>query len=660
MTTVHAQTGIKLATKPAKTSLLGGHFIYKANGTGETPSSANVVEWVDNDPTLWRHNVHIGSNGIKLRYGETTLSKWDTNSLIFYTPTTTNGITTTAKAIELNSTNGIVLYKDGTNKGLQLSSTELEIFGSSQSTADVTVTSNGINIGNGSIIGADNTVTNYVPSNGFLYLSTKNYGSNLNVATFGKRSNWRLVIGPNFGVTDEGNIYLNGATIFGHIESYDGTIGGWTIGLKSIYKGTVGSSNSASLATSNLSGTVAGKTFTSSDAATTGWRLTVGSNFGVDNTGKLYASGAEIGGKISAESGTIGAANATNKITIGENATNASIYYGMDSLASTNNGFYIGTDGISIGGGKFKVTNTGAITATGLTITGYATTSDNEDAKKVATDFLAKSGSSITLKTGWNSDYMTMTSDGTHIYCNNKALASFTTSGATIQAQNENDKINLSSSGLQVYKGGSLVAKFGSTIVLGSSTTANAVRTEISGGSMVLKKRTSSNDGEYTIASFGESISLSNSSGSIEITSTGINFNTSGSAKGVLRFNGYPILSVQHLKYTKTTEIAAGATWEIDQTLPPSVLNNYTVLGIVGYNFDNGTSVGMSYMNVYECSISSDGTKLYFKARNLANYKRVKGMIVHIYLLVMPKNSQYSNPIDIEYDDDSSSTNPDA
>lgn len=86
MTTVHAQTGIKLATKPAKTSLLGGHFIYKANGTGETPSSANVVEWVDNDPTLWRHNVHIGSSGIKLRYGETTLSKWDTNSLIFYKP----------------------------------------------------------------------------------------------------------------------------------------------------------------------------------------------------------------------------------------------------------------------------------------------------------------------------------------------------------------------------------------------------------------------------------------------------------------------------------------------------------------------------------------------------------------------------------------------
>lgn len=352
MTTVHAQTGIKLATKPAKTSLLGGHFIYKANGTTETPSSANVVEYVDNNPALWGHNVHIGSNGIKLRYDETTLSKWDTNSLIFYIPTTTNGVTTTTK-------------------GLQLSSAGLEIFGSSQSTADLTATSNGINIGKGSIVGADNTVTNYVPDTGFLYLSTKNYGSYLNIADSGNRTDWRLVVGNHFGVTKDGNVYMNAATVSGKIVALTGQIGGtyvgdswgWTLSTGQLYTGTIGTDNSLHMRSFNLSSDVSINGESRKD-----WRLTVGSKFGVTKNGEIFATDANLSGTINANEGSIGAAAATKKIKIGTDTTNASIYYGMDSLASTNDGFYIGTDGISVGGGKFKVTAGGQITATGLSI----------------------------------------------------------------------------------------------------------------------------------------------------------------------------------------------------------------------------------------------------------------------------------------------------
>lgn len=299
MTTVHAQTGIKLATKPAKTSLLGGHFIYKANNTPDapTPSSANVVEWVDNDPTLWRHNVHIGSSGIKLRYGETTLSKWDTGSLIFYIPTTTNGITTTAKAIELNSTSGIVLYKDGTNKGLQLSSTGLEIFGSSQSTADVTVNSSGINIGNGKITGGTvGTITQYEPDDNFIYLSTHEYGSTLRVGTFFK-TNWQLVVGKNFGVTPSGDVYAYNATMTGRIIADRGKIGGtlddnngWSILAGRLYTGTIGAVNSLHMRTSDLDSGVS----INNCLARTDWRLTVGNKFGVTKDGELFADGANL------------------------------------------------------------------------------------------------------------------------------------------------------------------------------------------------------------------------------------------------------------------------------------------------------------------------------------------------------------------------------
>ena len=523
-----------------------------------------------------------------------------------------------------------------TEKGLQLSSTALKIFGSSQENADVTVNNNGIEIVKGGIKGGTPGST----TNRFVYLSTEDYGTGLVINNSAEKTDWRLVVGGQFGVDHYGRMWALGAHINGEIRSTTGTIGGWTLGTNKLYNGNIGDNNSASLATDNLLGTVAGKTFTSSDTATTGWRLTVGSNFGVDNTGKIYATSAEISGKITATSGTIGAAtNSANKINIGTSTTYASIYSGShSSLNSATSGFYIGADGISIGSTSgsnyFKVTSSGQITATGLTITGYATTSDNEDAKKVATDFLAKSGSSITLKTGWSSDYMTMTGDGTRIYCNSKALASFTTSGATIQAQNENDKINLSSSGLKVYKGGSLVAEFGDTINLQSSY------------------------GDLLISSTG--VNLQSSYGNLLISSTGVNLNTSGSGTETFTFNNKPLLLVKGVTYKLPNALAASgasAIWNIRQALPADITDNYTVLGIIGYDFNNTTSTqaGISNMNVFECGLplAYKGTRINFSARNVGGYTIAKGLIsVVIYLLVSPKVSDYTpDGIDVGYSD---------
>lgn len=77
-------------------------------------------------------------------------------------------------------------------------------------------------------------------------------------------------------------------------------------------------------------------------------------------------------GALTARSGYIG--NGSSGFTIGD----TSIRNGMTSLSdTTNNGVYIGTNGIALGAGKFKVTSAGAITATSGTIGGFTITASS-------------------------------------------------------------------------------------------------------------------------------------------------------------------------------------------------------------------------------------------------------------------------------------------
>ena len=108
----------------AATALLGGHFIYKstASTSGLTPPSANVVQTitvgstdVTQDPTQWGHNVHIGSNGIKLRYNEIDRSVWTEDRLTFYEPKiVNNNYTQGNKALEIGA-DGLKLFKHYTS-----------------------------------------------------------------------------------------------------------------------------------------------------------------------------------------------------------------------------------------------------------------------------------------------------------------------------------------------------------------------------------------------------------------------------------------------------------------------------------------------------------------------------------------------------------------
>lgn len=99
-----------------------------------------------------------------------------------------------------------------------------------------------------------------------------------------------------------------------------------------------------------------------------GWRLESDHwDLFSNGTTVLHATkdGIEVKGRITATSGYIGTESSGFEI------GSRYIRNGMSSLSDTqNNGIYIGTDGISLGGGKFKVDSFGNLTASSGTFTG--------------------------------------------------------------------------------------------------------------------------------------------------------------------------------------------------------------------------------------------------------------------------------------------------
>ena len=102
---------------------------------------------------------------------------------------------------------------------------------------------------------------------------------------------------------------------------------------------------------------------TGGSSSSFGWTLTDSSWELKSNNQTVFratSSGVEISGKVTATSGTIG----------GFTITGSSIYNGMSNINSTSSGVYIGTNGIAVGCGRFKVTSSGAVSAANMTLTG--------------------------------------------------------------------------------------------------------------------------------------------------------------------------------------------------------------------------------------------------------------------------------------------------
>lgn len=105
---------------------------------------------------------------------------------------------------------------------------------------------------------------------------------------------WFIYAGQKFGVTDAGKMYATDADVTGKITASSGKIGGWVIGTT--YIGSTLDKGSFYIA--------------SADDGLGYWVRAQGSDniitFSVSNEGTLYARNADIGGKITADSGQIG------------------------------------------------------------------------------------------------------------------------------------------------------------------------------------------------------------------------------------------------------------------------------------------------------------------------------------------------------------------
>ena len=203
------------------------------------------------------------------------------------------------------------------------------------------------NIPSNSAIGQDNSMFL-----GTAFPSTATGFGNPSIGGSSALNTWRITSGSKFGVTNDGTVYVS------NIQASGGKIGGWTITSGNLSYGSIGTANGVFLIPAGSSTTVS----IAGSGAINKWAITSGATFGVTTGGALYSTSGKIGGWA------IGA---------------TSIYSGTNSMSSTTNGTYIGTDGFR----NYKLVGTkgcyvdiadGKITANEADISGKITSSSGE------------------------------------------------------------------------------------------------------------------------------------------------------------------------------------------------------------------------------------------------------------------------------------------
>lgn len=154
-----------------------------------------------------------------------------------------------------------------------------------------------------------------------------------------------------FRVRKDGYLVASNAAITGNIIANGGKIGDFTITKQNGYSAIYSSDKSTF--DSTKPGVYLG---------TDGISLGKKGVFSVNDQGELIATNATITGNITAKAGKIGNFNISDAIYSGTKST-----LNADTVA----GVYLGTDGIALGKGAFKVTNAGTLTSTSGTIGGW-------------------------------------------------------------------------------------------------------------------------------------------------------------------------------------------------------------------------------------------------------------------------------------------------
>ena len=181
-----------------------------------------------------------------------------------------------------------------TNKFMTLTSSALNFYRPGTPEIDASLSADGLVLAKGGIkAGTEGEI-------GFIYLSTDNYGTTLTINGH-EASDWRQVIGPNFGVRANGIMYATGVNITGDINATGGTIGGFKIDETSIHTKnlsvTSNADNSIALSSVDFNRVI-------NRINREGLRLAIGDKFGITGDGTLYASNAIISGVITVTGGS--------------------------------------------------------------------------------------------------------------------------------------------------------------------------------------------------------------------------------------------------------------------------------------------------------------------------------------------------------------------
>ena len=144
-------------------------------------------------------------------------------------------------------------------------------------------------------------------------------------------------LGTVNNLTPEGwGLFAQNAFLHGKVVANGGLIGNWTIGTAGMYYNSDAPSSTS--ITMIPGGTTASSTSIGGSSGSKQWIFTGKNLFGIDTSGKLYASSAEISGKITATSGTIGGCSITDGV----------LYVTDANISGTISASHINTSSITI------------------------------------------------------------------------------------------------------------------------------------------------------------------------------------------------------------------------------------------------------------------------------------------------------------------------
>lgn len=298
----------------------GGKLVSPSGKIGGFTIGSNAIYSSVNALGTTANNVYIGTEGISLgttfkvtKAGAITATSGTIGNFTLGTAiySGTNSISSTTAGVYLG-TDGVRNYKDAntyvsisngviTAKAVDLSGTITAQSGSiggfhitSSGNSNAT-SADGGHIYTNSLYRHSGDGTTYEYEIGIKGDATENPSSTNtqsgNLAFYARRiakgAKWNTSE-TMFYVTHGGSLYAKSADITGKVTANTGYIGGssgWTIAAQQLYSGTIGNDNSLHLGTKNLGNNTSVGGRQGSD-----WRLTVGSKFGITNTGALYCN----------------------------------------------------------------------------------------------------------------------------------------------------------------------------------------------------------------------------------------------------------------------------------------------------------------------------------------------------------------------------------